>query len=345
MWYNKQNDNDRVMTMLWFLLVAAAIIGLVLAVSFYTFYVCFYSSKNRKDDPYLPIDGPQYEDARDNIIACTRIMDRAEFEWVSTRSHDGLRLRARYYHTKDDAPVLILFHGYRSAALRDCGGGYILGKKLGFNILAVDQRGHGGSDGRVISFGICERRDCLSWVEYVIARFGLETRIILSGLSMGASTVLMASALPLPANVVGTIADCPYSSPADIIRKVSRDRHLPDALAYPFIRLGARIYGCFDLEEITAAEAVKKASVPILLLHGEDDRFVPYEMSKEIFENCASPTRLHTFPDAGHGLCYMVDPLRYEAVTVDFLLSIPSLRTHLEKSTYVREQLTGRQDN
>ncbi len=324
--------------MLWFFLVAAAIIGFVLAVSFYTFYVCFYSSKNRKDDPYYPISGAQYEDVRDNIIACTRIMDRAEFDWVSTRSFDGLRLRGRYYHTQDDAPVLILFHGYRSAALRDCSGGYILGRKLGFNILAVDQRAHGGSDGRVISFGIYERKDCLSWVEYVIARFGLETRIVLSGLSMGASTVLMAAALPMSANVVGIIADCPYSSPADIIRKVSRDRHLPDALAYPFIRLGAWIYGRFDLEETTASMAVKKASVPTLLLHGEDDRFVPYEMSKEIFKNCASPARLHTFPDAGHGLCYMVDPLRYEAVTVDFLMSIPSLRPHLENSNYVQKQ-------
>lgn len=331
--------------MLWFALAAAAIIGLVLAVSFYTFYVCFYSPKNRKDDPYSPISGPQYEDARDSIAACTRIMDHGEFEWVSTRAFDGLRLRGRYYHTQDDAPVMILFHGYRSASLRDCGGGYILGKKLGFNILAVDQRGHGGSDGRVISFGIFERKDCVSWTEYAIARFGLETRILLSGLSMGASTVLMASGLPLPANVVGIIADCPYSSPADIIRKVSRDRNLPDTLSYPFIRLGAWIYGRFDLEETTAARAVKNASVPILLFHGEDDRFVPCEMSNEIFEQCVSPARLHTFPEAGHGLCYMVDPLRYEAVTVDFLCSIPSLRSFLQGSKYVQEQMNSDSEN
>ena len=325
--------------MLWFLIIIAALIGLILLLSFYTFYVCFYSSRNRDEDPYALMRGKQYEAVKENIIACTRIMDKAPCEWVYTASFDGLKLAGRYYHTADGAPLLLLFHGYRSMSLRDCAGGYILGKKLGFNILAVDQRGHASSSGRVITFGICERQDCKSWIDYIHVRFGKDTRIILSGLSMGAATVLMASSLELPENVLGIIADCPYSSPADIIRKVCRDRHLPDHLAYPFIKLGARIYGRFDLEEITAAGAVTHASVPILLLHGEEDRFVPCQMSHEIKEACQSPVTLCTFPGAGHGLCYMVDPIRYEAVTIRFLNSIPRLADHLCDNSYAKEML------
>lgn len=325
--------------MLWFLLAVAVIIGIIMLIALYTFHVCFYSPADRTEDPYVLLKGKQYEDVKENILACTRIMDKAPCQWVYTTSFDGFKLAGRYYHTADGAPVMILFHGYRSMALRDCAGGYILSKKLGFNVLAVDQRAHAESRGRVISFGIRERRDCLSWVNYVVNRFGKDTRIVLSGLSMGAATVLMASQLPLPENVTGIIADCPYSSPADIIRKVCRDRHLPDALAYPFVKLCARIYGCFDLEETTACNAVKEAKVPILLLHGEEDKFVPCQMSRQIYACCASKAQLHTFPGAGHGLCYMVDPIRYEAVTVHFLNEIPPLRRHLKENEYAKEIL------
>ena len=325
--------------MLWLILAVAALIGVVLIISFYTFYTCFYSFANRSEDPYALMHGRQYEAVKENIIACTRIMDKAPCEWVYTTSFDGLKLAGRYYHTADGAPLLILFHGYRSISLRDCAGGYILGKKLGFNILAVDQRAHAESEGRVISFGIREHIDCESWIQFALNRFGKNTKIILSGLSMGASTVLMASQLSLPEHVVAILADCPYSSPADIIRKVCRDRHLPDHLAYPFVRLGAWIYGRFDLEQTTSCNAVKNAKVPILLIHGEDDRFVPCEMSRQIHSCCAAPSQLHTFPGAGHGLCYMVDPIRYEMVTIRFLNELPALHTHMVQNEYAKEML------
>ena len=165
---------------------------------------------------------------------------------------------------------MILFHGYRSMALRDSAGGYILAKKAGFNVLAIDQRAHGRSGGCVISFGIQERRDCLCWVQYLSTRFGEETPLILSGLSMGAATVLMSTDLPLPENVVGIMADCPYDSPAAIIQKVAKEQGYPPKLVYPFVYLGAMLFGRFRLTETTALEAVRDCKIPILLMHGEN---------------------------------------------------------------------------
>ncbi len=320
--------------MLWFLAAASLAICLILVISLYTFKICFYSPPKRTADPYALLKGEQYEAVKDNILACTKIMDKEHSEWVYTTSFDGLRLAGRYYHSSDGAPVMILLHGYRSFSLRDSTGGYMLGKKLGFNILAVDQRAHAESQGNVISFGINERRDCLNWVNFVLERFGRETKIVLSGLSMGAATVLMAAELQLPENVVAIMADCPYSSPAEIIRKVSTDTHYPEKLAYPFIRLGAAVYGHFNLEETSACKAVKNTRIPILLLHGEDDRFVPCDMSRKIYSCCTENAQLHTFPGAGHGLCYMVDPVRYESVVIHFLMDIPALRAHLQSSKY-----------
>lgn len=224
---------------------------------------------------------------------------------------------------------MILFHGYRSCALRDCAGGFVLAKKLGFNVLAVDQRAHGGSGGTTITFGILERHDCLCWADYAVQHLSHDVPILLSGLSMGAATVLMASSLPLPETIVGIIADCPYSSPSKIIQKVCADRRIPPKLAYPFILLGARVFGRFHLQESSATEAVRNTKVPLLLLHGEDDLFVPCSMSLEIQTACRGNSQLHTFPGAGHGLSYMADPIRYEQVTLKFLHNLPALKPWL----------------
>lgn len=324
---------------MYWLLIPAAIAAIVLAIAYYTYRICFYSPQNRLEDPYSVMDGEQYAAVSDSILKCTRIMDSIPCEWVSIESYDGTRLSGRYYHMSDHAPVQLLLHGYRSMALRDCAGGHILARKMGFNILVADQRAHAKSEGKVISFGVRERKDCLCWVNYISQRFGNNRPIILSGLSMGAATVLMASELELPENVVAIMADCPYSSPSDIIRKVSVDMRYPAKLSYPFIWLGGLVFGGFKLTDSAAVQAVRNAKIPILLIHGEDDLFVPCDMSREIFKACASRAELHTFPGAGHGLSYMVDPMRYEDISVRFLWSIPELKEHLSQNAFTQEKL------
>ena len=114
---------------------------------------------------------------------------------------------------------------------------------------------------------------------------------------------------------------------------------MPDTLAYPFIWLGAKLFGRFSLNKTTSVESVRQAKVPILLLHGEDDRFVPCRMSQEIYDACASRAELHTFPYAGHGLCYIMDPVRYEKISTKFLWSIPKLKPYLEDNLFVQKEL------
>ena len=323
------------------LYLLAAVLILVLLICLYCFHTCFFAPRNRKEDPYALLDGEQYEALSEGIFYCTRRMEEAECAFVSIRSFDGLKLSGRYYHHADGAPTMILFHGYRSMALRDSAGGYILGKKVGFNVLAVDQRAHGRSEGRVISFGILERQDCLSWIKYINDRFGNGTPVVISGLSMGAATVLMAADLELPANVAGIIADCPYASPACIIRKVAADRKFPVKLVYPFIRFSALIFGGFRLEETDALRSVRNAKAPILLFHGEDDRFVPCEMSRNIAKYAGEGCQFHTFPNAGHGLCYTTDPERYERICMEFLTSLPQLHDHMMQNSYALHVLKG----
>ena len=122
----------------------------------------------------------------------------------------------------------------------------------------------------------------------------------------------------MPPNVIGILADCGYTSAKDIIYRVIRQMGLPPKLSYPFVKLGARLFGHFDLDETSPIEAVKKCAVPVIFFHGESDDFVPCDMSRENFEACASRKRLVTIPGAGHGLSYAVDPQRYLEELRDF---------------------------
>lgn len=300
----------------------AALFLLGLFFAYRAFRMAFFSRGTpgeRERDPYSFPKNAQYEEYREQMTALIAEMEAIPFESVTVTSFDGTALFGRYYHRKDGAPLHIQFHGYHGAALRDFCGGNRLVREMDHNSLVVDQRAHGKSGGSVIAFGVTERQDCLCWIRYACDRFGPRTPIFLSGVSMGAATVLMAAGLPLPENVRGILADCPYSSPEAIIKKVAREKGLPPALSFPFARLGARLFGHFSVTSASAVAAVRQAKIPILLIHGEADRFVPCEMSREIAAACRSPIRLETFPGAGHGLSYMKDTARYERITREFL--------------------------
>ena len=293
------------MWILWGLLAAAAV---CLAISLYCYIVAFYAPprKPKREDILEIPEGEIYEVFREdmeNWIRWNRSLPRQE---VEITTFDGLKLHGKYYEYAPGAPIELMFHGYRGDAERDLSGGVERCFRLGRSVLVVDQRCCGLSQGRTITFGIREHRDCLCWLDYLLERFGPDVKIILTGVSMGAATVLMAGGCDLPPNVIGILADCGYSSARAIMEEVLRNMGLPPKLGYPFVKLGARLFGGFDPDETSPLEAVKHCKVPVIFYHGETDDFVPCDMSRMNFEACASRKALVTIPGAGHGLCYPV---------------------------------------
>ena len=302
------------------LIICVSVLVLFFISLYLLFVFTFYSGKKRKRDPYY---GTYGEETKIKKLSrdCIDLAVAMKYEKVSVKSRDGLLLTGKYYAVKEGAPIQIQFHGYRSVALHDFSGGSVEAVKTGHNVLLVDQRAHGDSEGRVISFGINERYDVLSWIDFALERFEADTEIILAGISMGAATVLMASELNLPENVKGIIADCPYSSPAEIIKKVSRDMKIPPMLSYPLIKLSARLFGGFNLEESSSVGALRNAKIPVLLIHGEGDNFVPCDMSRDI-ARVNSRVRLVTFREAGHGLSYIYDKDGYTEELNEFYKTV-----------------------
>ncbi len=294
-----------------FLVLVIIFIGFLL----YVFDTAFYNpprKRGRKVDL-----GEQYRVLDDKLKITREAIANTSYEEVEIISFDGLRLKGKYYHFKDGAPIDIIFHGYRSRAENDCGGGFMLSREFGHNVLLPDHRAHGKSEGNVITFGIKERYDCLQWIEYLTERFD-DVKIFITGVSMGAATVLMASDLELPKNVKGVIADCSYSSPKEIILLESKKMGFPQKIAEPFIALSSRIFAGFNWTETSPEQAVKNAKVPILIIHGEDDRFVPCDMCYPIYNACRGHKKLFTVKDAGHGLSFIVDKEGYKKAVNDF---------------------------
>ena len=291
----------------------------VIAISFICFRMAFYSPRRRPspDEPIQTPEGDIYDAFREQMEAWTREARAMPWEAHEIRSFDGLRLTAKYFEYSPDSVIELMFHGYRGNAERDLSGGVQRCFRLGRSALIVDQRGCGGSDGKVISFGVNEHRDCLEWLRYMEKTFP-GRKIILTGISMGASTVMTCADKDLPGSVIGILADCGYDSAENIIKKVIKGMGLPAGPAYPFVKLGARLFGRFDLEEVSPLKALPGAKVPVIFFHGEDDDFVPCDMSRHCYEVCASRKRLVTIPGAGHGLSYPVEPERYLKEAGDF---------------------------
>ena len=288
---------------------------LTLIISFILFLIVFYVPPRKVKDPNeIPFPlGKVYEPFHDSMKQWILDARQTPHENVSITSFDGLKLCGKYYEYASGAPIELMFHGYRGSAERDMAGGMHRAFRLGHSALIVDQRCSGLSEGNVISFGVNQHRDCLYWVDFMLTHFGPDVKIILTGISMGASTVLMASDKNLPSNVVGILADCGFHSGKDVICNVADSMHLPSNLLYPFVKLGARWFGKFDLEEITAVDSVRNCKIPVLFFHGEEDHYVPSYMSQKIYNACSSRKKLVVIPGAAHGLSFPVDPNRYIA--------------------------------
>ena len=302
-----------------FVYILLALAAIVMLTAYICFRMAFYATRKETNEEFPLPEGDIYLPYRDQMIAWMKEVRQLPREDVTIRSFDGLTLRGKYYEYAPGAPIELMFPGYRGVAERDLCGGVQRCFSLGHSALIVDQRACGESDGNVITFGIRESRDCHSWIAFMLERFGKDVKIILTGISMGAATVLIAAGSELPKNVTGVLADCGFTSAREIIQKVIRQMGLPPKLAYPFVKLGAYLYGGFDLEATSPEEAAKTCSVPVIFFHGEDDDYVPCWMSTVNYQACRSPRKkLVTIPGAGHGLSYPVAPKEYLQALRDF---------------------------
>lgn len=249
---------------------------------------------------------------------------KASYEWLAangaqdlyTKSYDGIKLHATYVPAENPRGTVLLVHGYHSCIYTDHGLAMQRYHDMGMNLLMPDHRGHGKSGGKYTTFGVKESKDILTWIVYHNEHFGAQN-MLLSGLSMGAATVMYLADEDLPENVKYCIADCGFTSPKEIISKVFTDvMHIP---AWPFIwaaDIFARVFAGFSLDQKNSTRTLKENKRPFLFVHGLADDFVPCDMTRRSFDACEGEKHLLLVEGAGHGVSYIHAPEKYHAMNM-----------------------------
>lgn len=301
------------------MMILCILITVILVLSFLLYRFAFATGEKERGDVHVPSHGP-YAILHERMVQDVNVLKNADWEWISITSGDGLRLYGRLERGEKDKPVLLFFHGWRGNAFFDGCPAYMIGHELGYNIILVDQRGHGRSEGNCTTMAVKECQDCADWANAVYDQ-APDTPIILMGVSMGASTVLMAADRDLPETVRGIIADCGFTSSRDILRHCipSMAPHAPVGLCYQLGRLGAILFGHFDPEDGNAIKALSHSSIPVLLIHGDIDDFVPWQMSIENQKACAGESRLVMIHNAPHAASWFTDSDTYRKEVMSFL--------------------------
>lgn len=232
---------------------------------------------------------------------------------------EGLRLHGLWVKADHAKGTVILAHGYRSTYLLDLSAALPFYYGLGLNILIPEQRAHGKSEGRYITFGVKESADMHHWIEYHNATHG-EIPVLLGGVSMGASSMLYLADKDLPPNVRGIVADCGFTSPKEIISEVFRRViHLPAVPTIWIADVLARFVAGFSLYEKNTRTILGRSRLPVLLVHGTEDGFVPCDMSRAGFAACCEPKHLLIVEGADHGVSFLKDTNGYTKAVKDFI--------------------------
>lgn len=278
--------------------------------------ICFYSACDRKarlirrlfhkNEPR--IFGCHF----DQVLDGQKRLSLLPGEEVFIQSKDGLKLHGRLLHGKNASRTLLCVHGYRATPFHDFGAATDILLSFG-NLLLIDQRAHSQSEGRYITYGVRESEDCCQWAEWLLSKKGAEHPVYLDGISMGATTVLMA-APRLPHNVRGIIADCGFTSPYDIMKDITcRYFFLPQPLLLFTVDLFCRRIARFSLREKSTLSAMEENSLPVLFVHGTADSLVPVHMTEEAYNACHSPKKLLLCENAEHGMSFFAKQDQYLA--------------------------------
>ena len=261
---------------------------------------------------------PWQEDPRFKIVLDRAFFERPDRELLEIKSRDGLRLKAWFYDQGGDTTV-ILCHGYRGSPEELSGvAGRLYG--AGMNVLLIYQRAHGLSEGTYFTMGVKEKQDAADWARK-IASIRPAGKIVLFGWSMGGNTVMGAVGEALPENVVCAVEDSGYY---DLCKQLlySCQHVMPRLPAKRFfvevLSLYCRLFKGFAPREPRGA-ALSRCRVPVLFIHGGEDRIVPYENLERCYTACAARKLCSSYASAPHVSACGMETERYFAELLGFI--------------------------
>ena len=229
-----------------------------------------------------------------------KLLESFDIKEIIKESFDGLKLHAEDIHNHAHSNYIIMVHGIWSTR-KDMYERAIEFDRLGYNVLLIDQRAAGDSEGKYYTYGFKESLDLLIWIDYIVTTYR-DSQICLYGVSMGAATVMMAGVNRLPSAVKCIVEDCGYSSMKEEFDHVLRRDY---KLAYTGIVLRLlenKMEDEFGMhyQDVNIKKFLEENEIPILFIHGTKDDFVPYDMAKMLYNHNKGEKKFYPVEEAGH---------------------------------------------
>lgn len=296
--------------MIGYIILGVVVLFLLLEIAV-AVYFFNYAIKPHPYDPYKEAKEHPEKDKTEELAlyeAAKEGLSHYTYDEMELLSRDGLKLKARYYHANASRGVtVVMMHGYNNNWFYQFGYDALFYLSHGCDVLLPDQRACGESEGKYITFGVYESEDCADWCYRVNEEYKPKY-IILHGISLGGATVCCAFAEKLPDNVAGVIEDCGFSVPYDQFRhNLKTGFGIPHFLVLPATDLYCRLKAGFGFRQKCAETAIKQCRVPLLVIHGGNDTFVPTWMGKKIYDSAVCDKELLIVDGAEHARAFRDD--------------------------------------
>lgn len=254
-------------------------------------------------NPKNGLDGKpeeEYTEYEKAVTSAAKVLKSLPNERVEVVTRDGLTLRGNFLRAGDSKITILCLHGYTSngyAEFSEKAQDYL---KNGWNVMLVNHRNHGPSDGKYVGFATLDRYDALEWLK-AIERLVPGGEIFITGVSMGGATAMQTANLDLPKSVKGIIEDCGFTTCREefLWRARTVIKHTPK-WALEGIGLYMKIFAGYGLEDSSSLVACKEAKVPMMFIHGNADEVVPVEMAYACYEACTTEKELVIIEGCAH---------------------------------------------
>ena len=298
--------------MQWLLIALAAITVFYIAPCIVIFILTFYG----RYDPEAAMKKKYFIPYRREIDEASARLGSLRFEPVSIEARDGTTLRGKYYRCGSDK-LAILVHGYNASAMSNfCVSGLALYDR-GYSLLMIDERAHGESGGRKTGFGLLERYDVLTWLDWA-EKNAAEKSFFIYGISMGSAALAFSADKLDEVRVKALCFDCGFVSPREQMRLIAKKHHIPGRIMIPFIRILAKIFIGEDIND-TVIGPLSRSKIPSVFMYGGCDRTIPMSDGREYFAASAAPKLMLIAPEAEHTMCFIAGGEEIRKPFFDFI--------------------------